>query len=92
MFFYADQYAFALVHVTMTVVRHVVGLRARCGWCPAWHLQCDALIWTKALIGEPEVNMMAYLDQGHGLATEWLTHLGEGDGCFLCRPRSWISQ
>ena len=84
--FHAGQYAFAHAHVTMTLVRHVVGLRAMCGWCPACHHQCDAIIWTKAQIGGPEINMMAYLDKGHNPATEWWTHLGERDGCFYADP------
>ena len=92
MFFYAGQYASANVHVAMTLVRHLVALRAMCGWCPACHHQYDAIIWTRAQIGESQVNMMAYLDKGHSPAIEGWTHLGERDGCFLCRPRSWISQ
>ena len=83
MFFYADQYAFANVHVAMTLVRHLVALCAMCGWCPACHHQYDAIIWTRAQIGESQVNMMAYLDKGHCPAIEGWTHLGERDGCFF---------
>ena len=84
MFCYAGQYASANVHVAMTLVRHLVALCAMCGWCPACHHQYDAIIWTRAQIGESQVNMMAYLDKGHCPAIEGWTHLGgRGMGVFF---------
>ena len=81
--FYAGQYAFANVHVAMTLVRNLVTFCAMCGWCPACHHQCAAIMWTMAQTIKSQVNMIAFLDKEHGPATEGLAPLGERGGCFF---------